>query len=74
VERRSADPVARAGRLFAAAPFVYFWHKADVTTAHSAMSAFGAKRTLFGRALISAFDPKRTLTELPFHHRAALSK
>ena len=40
---------------------VRYWHKADIRVAHT-MSAFGVKRTWLIAAQMSAFDPKRTLS------------
>ena len=43
-----------------AAANVRFWHKADITTVVIYVRFRGVKRTLCGRAAMSAFDPKRT--------------
>jgi hypothetical protein len=40
---------------------VCFWHKADIRCGAMQCSLSGVKRTLVGRAPMSAFDPNRTL-------------
>ena len=45
---------------FAAAHYVCFWHKADMAIVLGDVRFWGVKRTCCGRALMSAFDPKRT--------------
>jgi hypothetical protein len=59
------EPLGRGPSLKWRPGNVRFWHKADMPIA-SPLS--GVKRTLVGRAPMSAYDPKRTLQTLGPEH------